>query len=163
MTERRILDNHALVLGFHRLFCTCFGIRQDTSFVAFMKETGKRKCISSATRQTTIADHFFEQLDLIEDEKAIGAYHIDTEKGWIVVNLPTVEKRLRDRSINFQAGEPLHIALQRHPSFLRNGLSYRFPAPTEDIDPQGRAKKKRAWVFDLEWHKNNQLFVEGGD
>lgn len=163
MAERRILDNHALILGFHRLFCTCFDIRQDPAFTAFMKETGKRKCISAATRQATIADHFFELLDLIEDEKAIGAYHIDTEKGWLVVNLPKAENILRNKGVNFQASETLHVALQRHPSFLRNGLSYRFPAPTEDFDPQGRAKKKRAWVFDLEWHKNNQLSVEGGE
>jgi hypothetical protein len=161
MSERRILDNHALILAFHRLFCSCFGIRQDQAFVAFMKEAGKRKCISSATRQTTIADHFFELLDTIDEEKAATAYQIDTEKGWLVVNLPKVENILRNKGLNFQASEPLNTALQRHPSFLRNGLSYRFPTPTEDVDPQGRPKKKRVWVFDMEWHKNNQLSADG--
>ena len=163
MSERRILDNHALVLAFYRLFCSCFGIRQDPAFTAFIREVGKRKCISSSTRQTTIADHFFELLDTIDEEKAVTAYHIDTEKGWLVVNLPKVESILRNKGLNFQNSEPLNTALQRHPSFIKNGLTYRFPTPTEDVDTQGRAKKKRVWVFDLEWHKNNHLSVDGGE
>lgn len=161
MSERRILDNHALILAFHRLFCSCFGIRQDPALADFMKEVGKRKCISSATRQTSLADHLFELLDTIDEEKAATAYHIDTGKGWLVVNLPKVENILRNKGLNFQASESLNTALQRHPSFIRNGLGYRFPAPTEDVDTQGRPKRKRVWVFDLEWHKNNQLSVEG--
>lgn len=159
MSERRILDNHALVLGFYRLFCSCFSIRPDQAFTAYMKEVGKRKCISSATRQTTIADHFFELLDTIDEEKAVTAYHIDAEKGWILVNLPKVENILRNKGLNFQASEPLNTALQRHPSFLRNSFLYRFPNDPE-MDSSGRTKKRRAWVFDLEWHKTNQLSIE---
>ncbi len=160
MTERRILDNHALILAFYRLFCSCFSIRLDPAFTAFMKETGKRKCISASTRQTTIADHFFELLDTIDEEKAVTAYHIDSEKGWLLVNLPKVENILRNKGLNFQASEPLNIALQRHPSFIRNGLGYRFPNDPA-TDQFGRTKRRRVWIFDLEWHKNNQLTIEG--
>ena len=156
MIERRILDNHALILAFYRLFCSCFKIQPDPDFTTFIKETGKRKCISSATRQTTLADHFFNLMDLIEDEKSATAFHVDEEKGWLLVNLPRVEKMLRDRSINFQASEPLNTALQRHPSFIKNGFIYRFPYDPE-TDSSGRTKKRRVWVFDLEWHKNAQL------
>ena len=159
MSERRILDNHALVLGFYRLFCSCFDIRPDQAFTAYMKEVGKRKCISSATRQTTIADHFFELLDTIDEEKAVTAYHIDVDKGWILVNLPKVENILRNKGLNFQASEPLNMALQRHPSFIRNGLSYRFPHDPE-VDGSGRTKKRKVWVFDTEWHKNEQLSAD---
>ncbi|NLZ18309.1 MAG: hypothetical protein GX087_11365 [Desulfobulbaceae bacterium] len=156
MAERRILDNHALILTFYRLFCSCFAISPDQKFTSFVKETGKRKCISSATRQTTIADHFFELLDTIEEDKAITAYHVDVEKGWIVVNLPKVESILRNKGLNFMASEPLSTALQRHPSYIRNSFGYRFPADPE-IDDSGRIKRRRAWIFDLEWHKNSQL------
>lgn len=159
MPERRILDNHALILGFHRLFCSCFGIRQDPAVTAHLKEVGKRKCISSATRQTSLADHLFNLLDLLNDDQAATAYHADTEKGWLVVNLPRVESCLRNKGLNFQASEPLNIALQRHPSFIRNGLGYRFPTDPE-LDDSGRTKRRRVWVFDLEWHKNNQLSTE---
>ena len=158
MAERRILDNHALILGFSRLFCSCFSIRQDPDLIIFMKEIGKRKCISAAVRQTTIADHFFELLDTIETENHPMACHINTEKGQILVNLPAVESVLRNRGLNFQASEPLNTALQRHPSFIKNGFGYRFPNDTE-IDGSGRIKKRKAWVFDLEWHKNNQQCI----
>jgi len=80
MAERRILDNHALILGFHRLFCTCFDIRQDPAVTAYFKEVGKRKCISSATRQTTLADHLFELLDTIDTENHPTAYHVVTDR-----------------------------------------------------------------------------------
>ncbi|MDD2464114.1 MAG: toprim domain-containing protein [Desulfobulbus sp.] len=162
MIERRVLDNHALILSFYRLFCSCFNIRTDQAFIAFMKEIGKRKCISAATRQTTIADHFFELLDTIDEEKAATAYHIDTEKGWLLVNLPKVENILRNKGLNFQASEPLNTALQRHPSFIRNGLGYRFPNDP-DTDQSGRTKRRRVWVFDIEWHKNSHLAIEEGE
>ncbi len=160
MSERRILDNHALVLAFYRLFCSCFNIPIDAGFTAFMKETGKKKCVTSSTRQTTIADHFFELLDTIDEDKAVAAYHIDVEKGLILVNLPKVENILRNKGLNFQASEPLNIALQRHPSFIRNQLGYRFPNDPE-LEASGRTKKRKVWAFDLEWHRNNQITVEG--
>ena len=72
------------------------------------------------------------------------------------MNLPKVENVLRNKGLNFQASEPLNIALQRHPSFIRNGFGYRFPNDPE-TDDSGRTKKRKVWVFDLEWHKNSQL------
>ncbi len=78
--ERRILENHALVLAFHRLFCSCFGIDQDEAVLQFFAEICRKKCISSAVRQTTIADHFFELLDTIEEDKAVGTWHTDKKR-----------------------------------------------------------------------------------
>lgn len=155
MSERRVLENHALVLAFHRLFCTCFEIQHSTDLTRFIAEVGRQKCITSSIRQTSIADHFFELLDTLEEDKTATAYHIDAEKGWLVVNLPKVEKLLRDKSYNFQASEPLNIALQQHPSFIRNGLTYRFPHDPES-DGSGRKKLRKVWCFALEWFQNNR-------
>jgi len=159
MDERRIQDNHALFLAFHRLLCSCFGIKEDVAVTRFLTEIGQLKCITSATRKTTTADHFFELLDEIPDEKAVYCYHVDPEKGFIMINLPKVEKILRDKSFNFQANENLQQALQKHPSFIRNGLNYRFPHSPE-LDGSGRTVQRRVWVFSLEWHKINRLTVD---
>jgi hypothetical protein len=164
MSERRILDNHALVLAFYRLFCSCFNIPIDPGFTAFMKETGKKKCITSSTRQTTIADHFFEMLDTINEEKAVAAYHINTKTNRIHVYLPTVELLLRNKGFNFQTtNELFHRALSQHPSFVKNQCTYRFPKDPE-TDASGRTKNRKTWVFDLEWfRKQQQLSMENED
>lgn len=160
LSERRILDNHALILAFHRLFCGCFGIKEDPATVNHFAHLARQKCLSSAIRQTTIADHFFELLDTLTESQAAGCCHIDQNRGLIFINLPSVENILRSKKgLNFQANEPLSNALQKHPSFVRNGLGYRFPGTPEE-DEDGRPKKRRAWAFSLEWHKNNRMDAE---
>lgn len=157
--ERRILDNHALILAFHRLFCGCFGIKEDPATVKYFADLARQKCLSSAIRQTTQADYLFEQIDLLSPEQVKDCYHHDQERGLIFMNLPRVERILRNKGLNFQAGEPLNLALQNHPSFSRNGLTYRFPLDPE-TDESGRTKKRKVWAFHLEWHQNNEMDVE---
>lgn len=160
ISERRVLDNHSLILAFHRLFCGHFGIKEDPETVNHFAHLARQKCITSAIRTATTADHFFELLDTLTDAQAEGCYHINTERGLIFVNLPRVENILRStRGLSFQANEQLHAALQQHPSFYRSGLGYRFPGPPEE-GGDGRPKKRRAWAFHLEWHKNNRMDVE---
>lgn len=154
MDERRILQNHALVGAFHRLFCTCFGIEQDPAFINHLRNLGKRKCISSATRRTTIADHFFELIDTIEDDKLADAYHVDEQKGNIYVNLPRVENLIRNKGISLQVTDNLSKALQDHPAFLKNSFKYRFPNDPER-DHEGRTQQRRVWVFDMIWFQKN--------
>ena len=160
LSEIRIRDNHALTLAFHRLFCSCFDIKEDPETVKYFANIARQKCITSAIRQTNLADHFFELLDTLNSEQAQSAYHINPKKGLIYVNLPRVEYILRDiKKMSFQVNEHLNTALQKHPSFCRNGLTYRFPHDP-DIDGEGRPKKRKVWAFWLEWHKNNKLDAE---
>ncbi|MBB5348978.1 toprim domain-containing protein [Desulfoprunum benzoelyticum] len=154
MDERRILQNHALILAFHRLFCSCFGIDQDGAVPHFLKEIGKKKCITSAIRQTSLADHFFELLDEVKDDKLSLACHYDNEKGHIYVNLPKAENLIRNKGINIQVNENLSLALQKHPAYLRNSYRFRFPEDP-DTDETGRPKQRRVWVFDLPWFKKD--------
>lgn len=148
MDERRILQNHALILAFHRLFCSCFDIDHNQDATLFFSDTGKEKCKSSAIRQTTLADHFFELLDTIDDSKHLNVFHFDDQKNKIYVNLPGAVDHLR--SSNIQINETFNTALQKHPAFIRNGLKYRFPNDPEK-DDKGRIKQRRVWVFDLQW------------
>lgn len=151
MSEQRILQNHALVLAFYRLFCSCFKINQgNDDMTRFVKEICRKKCITSAIRQTTIADYFFEQLNTIEDDKKFDSYHIDHRKEHIYVNLPRVENLIKNKGISFQVTEALSMALQKHPAYLKNSYLYRFPLDPV-IDEKGRPRPKRVWVFSLEW------------
>lgn len=154
MDERRILQNHALILGFHHLFCTCFGIDQDPAVVNHLRQLGRKKCISSAMRRTTLADYFFELADGIDNDKLVDAYHLDEQKGHIYVNLPRVENLIRNKGISFQVTENLSKALQDHPAFLKNSFKYRFPNDPER-DQEGRTQQRRVWVFDMLWFKQN--------
>ncbi len=154
MPERRILDNHALILAFHRLFCSLYSIKQDQAVTDYFRDICRQKCITSAIRQTTTADYFFELLDTLPDDKAATAYHLDSEKNRILVNLPRVENLLKNKGLNFQVNEQLAKALQAHPSYVKNSYAYRFPDDPE-TDKSGRPKQRRVWVFDLKWHQNN--------
>ena len=155
MDERRILQNHALILAFHRLFCSCFGIDQNPAVTDFFADTCRQKCISSAIRQTSLADYFFELLDTLTEEKAANTYHFDKERKLVYVNLPNAEHYLRNKGVNFQVNDALNLALHKHPAFLRNGLKYRFPADPEK-DGSGRTRQRKVWVFDLEWFVKNE-------
>jgi hypothetical protein len=154
MDERRILQNHAMILAFHRLFCSCFGIEQDDSVTKFFAEIGRQKCITSAVRQTSIADHFFELLDTVDEDKLYDTLFFDKEKGWIYINLPRAENLIRNKGVNVQVNENLSQALQRHPAYIKNSFLFRFPEDPEK-DKSGRPKPKRTWVFSLEWFKEN--------
>jgi hypothetical protein len=150
MDERRILQNHALILAFHRLFCSCFGIDHNKAITRFFIETCRQKCITSAVRITGIADHFFELLDTIDEDKAVEIWHVDKKKGQIYINLPRAENHIRNKGVSLQVNENLSSALQKHPAFIRNGFKYRFPADPEK-DDEGRTRQRKVWVFDLEW------------
>jgi len=155
MSERRILQTHALALAFHRLFCSCFKIASnDKAMLQFVKEICRKKCITSAIRQTTIADHFFELLDTIDDDKRGEAYEIDLRKEQIYVNLPRIENIIRNKGISFQLNEALSQALQKHPAYIKNSHLYRFPNDP-DCDHSGRPRQRRSWVFDLQWFVKN--------
>lgn len=167
--EPRIRDNHALILAFYRLFCSCFGITEDAAVTRFFEETGRLKCITSATRKTDIADHFFDLLNMIEvrktpddthdkkgREKPGDAYHADIKRGLLFVNLPKAEKLLKDRGINLQVNSQFLAALDAHPSHNKEekSIQYRFPYDP-DMDSSGRrAKQRRVWSFWLKWFED---------
>lgn len=154
MEERRILQNHALICAFYRLFCACFGIEPEKAVVDHFRQLGRKKCFSSAIRHTTIADHFFELINEIDEDKLVDAYHIDEQKGHVYVNLPRVENLIRNKGISLQVTENLSNALQKHPAFLKNSIKYRFPNDPER-DFSGRTCQRRCWVFDILWFQKN--------
>ncbi len=168
MEERRILDNHALILAFHRIFCRLFSIEHTQDIALFLGEIGRKKCVSSAVRQIGPADYFFECLNAIEVRKNETdlkdhngrdlhpyAYHTDTKTGRLYVNVPACERALRDRSFPIQVNAYLLEALQKHPAFIANSIRYRFPFEPFS-DKEGRPKQRRVWAFRSEWFDENE-------
>ena len=142
--QRRILQNHALLLGWHRLICKTFKIKYDLT--SFVLETAKKKVISSTEREYNQADRFFEALTHLDEEKVISCIHLDTEKGLLYVNLPGVEEKLRNAGIQIYANDSLTQALTKHPSFVKNSHNFRFPND-QQLGADNRAKVRRVWVF----------------
>lgn len=145
LDNRRILQNHALILAFHRIFCQVHKI--DYDLTKFMKETAEKKCITAAERTYTAADHFFEILDNIPAEKLEVCLHFDPKKRNIFINLPGAEQLIRNRGLQFSINDNLIKALKSHPAYIRHGFKYRYPGNPE-LDVKGKPIQRRSWVFD---------------
>jgi len=142
--NRRILQNHALVLAFHRLFCKVHGIRTDLT--EFILETAQTKCRTSEIKDYSLADHFFETLDLLDPDKTASCVHVDDKLKLLYINLPAVEQLIRNKGAQFSYHDNLGKALMNHPAFMKNSHRFRFPADPE-TDNRGQPKQRRAWVF----------------
>ncbi len=146
ISNRRIRENHAIILCFHRLFCEIHGIK-NSRLLDFIKKTAKLKEESSAARDQDIADHFFEIIDEIDEEKTPGCLHYDEKSKKIFLNMAGIEQLIRNRGLQFTANDILFKALRRHPGYVKAAHLFRFPDDTE-TGKDGRPKVKRSWVFD---------------
>jgi hypothetical protein len=143
--NRRILQNHALLLAFHRLFCRVHKINHNLT--GFIQNTAVKKVESAAAQEYTVASHFFETLDLLDDEKTKTCIHIDEKTSLLYLNLPAVEQLIRNKGAQFAYHDNLGKALKSHPAFVKSNHKYRFPAdPKTDIE--GRTIQRRVWIFD---------------
>ncbi len=145
LENRRILQNHALVLAFSRIFNRVHKIKHDIT--AFMKETAEVKCRTSAQKDYSLADHFFETLDLLDSDKTRQCLHTDEKTRQIFINLPAVEQIIKNKGVQFAVTEYLTKSLTQHPAFIENSKQFRFPEDPEK-DSWGKRKQRRVWVFD---------------
>lgn len=144
--NRRIQQNFAIIDAFHRVFCSVFGINHEIT--DFITANARKNVEIAASRPFDIADYFFEQLDMLDDEKAAGSVHIDDGKGRLYVHLAGAEQLLKNRGLQFCVTDVLGKALVRHPAFINKSRHW-FPSdPTQT--PEGPKKtQKRALVFDI--------------
>ncbi|MCF8056543.1 MAG: toprim domain-containing protein [Desulfocapsa sp.] len=143
--NRRILQNHALVLAFHRLFCQAHKI--DYDLTDFILKTAHEKCRTSDIKAYSPADKFFEAIDILDDEKSAHHLHFDAEKRLVYLNLTGLEGLIRNKGVFVDS--QLTQSLMDHPAFIENGKRHRFPENPE-MDKRGLPKQRRAWVFDAE-------------
>lgn len=146
ISNRRIRENHALLLAFHRLFCEVHGIK-NIRLKNYLKKIGRLKEISSAAREHSLVEDLFEKIDLIQDDKLTSCLDADEETGMIHIYLAGVEQNLRSIGLQFSANRALFDALQMHPAFVKSSVYFRFPNdPEKGLD--GRSKLRRTWKFD---------------
>ncbi len=143
--NRRILQNHALILAFYRLFCKVHGIKHDLS--GFMAELARKKCVTANEKAYSLADHFFETLDLLPEEKLEVCLHLDPKKRLLYLNLPAAEQLIRNRGLQFSVNDNLTKALKQHPAYIQHSLQHRFPLEPK-LDSRGRPTQRRSWLFD---------------
>jgi len=145
--DNRICENHAVILGFHRLFCKLFNIDHDLK--PALEEIGKAKMIACRKRTLTPADHFFDALDqLPEQVTGLGGTDFSEQKntfclikdGKFCCNRPKAEEAIRAAGITLDYPDRLGASLQEHPAFLEANKSVRF----------GDGENRKAWVFDIE-------------
>jgi hypothetical protein len=143
--NRRILQNHALVLAFHRMINDLFSL-QAIDLTEFIRATCKIKCTTANEKHFDQADHFFEQLETLNDEQATSCMHRDKEKRLFYVCLNKAELHLRNKGLSFVVNSHLTDCLMRHPSYVSHSQRFRFPLDPE-TDTSGRPKQRRTWVF----------------
>lgn len=145
--HQRIRDNHALILGWHRLICKCFDIEYE--LLPYLSKRAEEKVISSQQTPYSHADKFFESLDNLDaNTPALAACcHLHPEKKELIINYPGVEVLLKESGV-FLDRETMS-QLQAHPAFIASSRVFRFPKDTE-IGEDGRPKSRRCWVFDAE-------------
>lgn len=144
--NRRIMQNHTLILAFHNLTCKLFNINHDLT--SFILQTAKRKVITSAERDYTGADRFIDALTYLDQTKVSSCVHIDKSKKRLFFNLPGAEAQLRNAGVQVIAQDLLIQSLTKHPGFIENSKVFRFPNDP-DKGADGRIKSRRVWVFDL--------------
>lgn len=144
--DNRICENHAVPLGFHRLFCEFFKINHDSQ--PFIEKIGKAKIVSCQKRTLTPADHFFDALDSLPDQiTGLGDIEFSESKnafcflknGKFFFNRPGAEEAIRAAGITLDYPERLGKALQEHPAYIEANKSTRF----------GNGKTRKAWIFDV--------------
>ena len=144
--NRRIRENHALLLGFHRLFCKVHGIK-NSRLKDFLEETAKIKEITAAQKEYTLADDFFDKVDLIPEEKLYRCVCMDEKNSLIYFHLAGIEQQLRHIGISFSANERLFEALRMHPGFIKASHLKKFPRELDLASDIG-TKVRRTWKFD---------------
>ncbi len=146
--NRRIRENHALILAFHRLFCRVHKTKNSRQ-KTFIEEIALRKEITAAQTEHTIADDFFEKVDLIADDKLSGGLYLNEKTGKLYLYMAKVEQELRHNGFQFTANARLFEALRNHPGYVKASHVFRFPNDPDIDEVSGRPKTRRVWVFDM--------------
>jgi hypothetical protein len=150
IADARLIENHALVLAFHRLLIKVLNIEYDLQPYAL--KIGQNKFIDCNRIAEDLAQYFFEVVLSLDDELKENALAIDIQDDQIFVNLPGAIRAMQKAGfpINFQVKQ-LQAELKDHPAFIKSNISHRFGFPYYDRESDNHfteEKISKAWVFD---------------
>jgi hypothetical protein len=143
--DARITENHALVLGFHRLLCRI--LERDYHLYPYIFGIGRLKQQECSRREETIADTFFSvlrTLDLSEDDSSNWFLERDNEnRSYHYLHLQGALDKIRDERHAFNVPiKDLQASLKVHPAYVNNTKHYFFV--------NGDSKQFRCWLIDWE-------------
>lgn len=141
--DNRIAENHAVLLGFHRIAEKIFGVKYDLAPVIGL--LAMRKHQQCTHQQATEADGFFEACMEMNKQQLDKFMHI--QGGRIYVRLRLALKLLDGVGFKF-FGSALEKALKEHPSFLDSNRSHRAYWGSDSIS--GGSESVKCWIFDAE-------------
>jgi hypothetical protein len=143
--DNRIIENHALILTFHQLVCDI--LRIDFNLEPFIIEIAGLKKESCSKNDNPIFDHFFEEIDEIDD--AISSQFCEIKNKRLYLNLPNAMKCLVNQGFHLPPSCILIKALKEHRAFIGSGLKFRFMAEASK-GKDDRPKQRRVYEFDIE-------------
>ena len=137
--DARIIENHALVLTFHRFLSNLLNINQDLQ--TYIKEMAEKKHKQCTHRDETTADIFFSIIEnFTYSEKDWFLDRNETDKK-LYVNLGEALKRIKDEGYQFNIQiKDLQDSLKNHPACITNERHW--------FEIGHSTVQKRAWVFD---------------
>jgi hypothetical protein len=146
--DNRINENNALILAFHRMLCTQFGIHHN--LYPFIAQLGKIKMDLVRQRVLTSADIFFDTINTIPDSfpclkerEGTVVYKnafLDIRDTELFINIPGALKAIKEAGFATDYPDRLQVSLQAHPAFLRASVNHRFRGAPE--------RPLKAMVFD---------------
>ncbi len=140
--DDRIRGNHAIILAFYDILREILGLEIDIR--SYVVEIAKEKIKACRHHVASLADFFFQTLDLLPSEKRDRCVAFD-RKGKMHVFLPVALKLLREEDLLINPNQTqLYEALREHPAFIDDRHSSR-----KFQDSPGSAPK-RIWLFDPE-------------
>jgi hypothetical protein len=137
MQDNRLSENHGLILAFHRILCRVLNVSDDlTEFIIELAREKRKRC---AVRPPSLADHFFECLNELED--TVAAQCCELRDGKLYIKLPSALKLLESRGLNLNPSF-LIKDLREHEGFVAGNYSYR------GLFGQRTASVCKTWCFE---------------
>lgn len=144
--NRRVRENHAILLSFHRIFCQVHGIK-GIEMKPYIEQIALKKQATSDEEEWDEAADFFEKVDRLNEDKTVHCLFLDQNSGKIYINLTgAVEAINNTTDTHYHSNKRLWGALAEHPAYVERKRGYRFPEGEKD--PDGRVKQCTAWIFD---------------
>lgn len=141
--DARIIDNHSIILAFHRLLSDVLGVNYDLKL--YIEQIGRQKQRECRHRAESVADIFFDILNKIPSD---DAWFMDDEKeDFLIISLSEALQKINEDKIRLSVQlKDLQTSLREHPAFVNENERHYF---TKQCGQTIEKPRLRAWIFDV--------------